>query len=155
MTLAAEPVQMHDAIVTCLGAHDFYRADPGLAFPSRDAWCTIPLVVEQYQATLLQFSSAIMKPSAGGQLQSFDCETGMDTEMLNLNPEGWIPGVSNEKTWKMLYGLAVCESRCGSYGCTVSALPCAQGCFSFQASLQRLALILHHCRPDPTAADND
>lgn len=44
-------------------------------------------------------------------MQSFDCETGLDTEMLNLNPEGWIPGESNEKTWKMLYGLAVCDSK--------------------------------------------
>ncbi|KAK9810883.1 hypothetical protein WJX73_005316 [Symbiochloris irregularis] len=49
--------------------------------------------------------------SSDGILKTFDCETGMDIEMLNLNPEGWIPGESNEKTWGMLYGLAVCDSR--------------------------------------------
>ena len=35
----------------------------------------------------------------------------MDVELLNLNPEGWIPGVSNEKNWGMLYGLDVCGEK--------------------------------------------
>lgn len=35
----------------------------------------------------------------------------MDVELLNLNPEGWIPGVSNERNWGMLYGLDVCGER--------------------------------------------
>jgi hypothetical protein len=45
------------------------------------------------------------------RLQVFDVETGTDREVLNLNPDGWIHGVSNEKTWLMLYGLDVCKSR--------------------------------------------
>ena len=40
-------------------------------------------------------------------MQSFDIETGSDTELLNLNPEGWIEGVSNERNWGMLYGMDV------------------------------------------------
>eukprot|EP00891_Asterochloris_glomerata_P004616 jgi/Astpho2/4616/Aster-00190 len=37
----------------------------------------------------------------------FDIETGADTELLNLNPEG----VSNEKNWGMLWGLDVDKVR--------------------------------------------
>ena len=44
-------------------------------------------------------------------MQTFDCETGMDVELLNLNPEGWIQGVSNERNWGMLYGMDVCAQR--------------------------------------------
>ena len=40
-------------------------------------------------------------------MQSFDIESGCDTELLNLNPEGWIEGVSNERNWSMLYGMDV------------------------------------------------
>lgn len=38
-------------------------------------------------------------------------ETGFDTVVLNMNPDGWIPGVTNERTWVMLYGLDVCTER--------------------------------------------
>ncbi len=38
-------------------------------------------------------------------------ETGFDTTVLNMNPEGWIQGVTNERTWVMLYGLDVCAER--------------------------------------------
>lgn len=44
-------------------------------------------------------------------LQIFDIETGVSKEALNLNPDGWIQGVSNEKNWKMIYGLDVCRSK--------------------------------------------
>ena len=40
-------------------------------------------------------------------MQTFDIESGCDTELLNLNPEGWIAGVSNERNWGMLYGMDV------------------------------------------------
>lgn len=43
--------------------------------------------------------------------QVFDIETGVDREVLNLNPDGWIQGVSNEKNWLMLYGLDVCHDK--------------------------------------------
>ncbi len=43
--------------------------------------------------------------------QSFDIESGCDTELLNLNPEGWIDGVSNERNWGMLYGMDVSWHR--------------------------------------------
>lgn len=35
----------------------------------------------------------------------------MDREVLNLNPDGWIQGVSNERNWLMLYGLDVCHEK--------------------------------------------
>lgn len=44
-------------------------------------------------------------------LQSFDVESGCDTELLNLNPEGWVEGVSNERNWGMLYGMDVSWHR--------------------------------------------
>lgn len=43
--------------------------------------------------------------------QVFDVETGAHKEVLNLNPDGWIQGVSSEKNWLMLYGLDVCKGR--------------------------------------------
>jgi len=43
--------------------------------------------------------------------QVFDVETGAAREVLNLNPNGWIRGVSNEKNWLMVYGLDVCNGR--------------------------------------------
>lgn len=44
-------------------------------------------------------------------MQSFDIESGCDTELLNLNPDGWIEGESNERNWKMLYGMDVSWHR--------------------------------------------
>lgn len=44
-------------------------------------------------------------------MQTFDIESGCDTELLNLNPEGWIAGVSNERNWGMLYGMDVSWHR--------------------------------------------
>lgn len=44
-------------------------------------------------------------------MQVFDIETGVDNTVLNLNPDGWIQGVSNEKNWQMIYGLDVCQSK--------------------------------------------
>ena len=44
-------------------------------------------------------------------MQVFDVETGLDRELLNLNPDGWIPGVSNERNWVMLYGMDVSLGR--------------------------------------------
>lgn len=44
-------------------------------------------------------------------LQVFDVETGFDNTLLNMNPGGWIPGVSNERTWVMLYGMDVNAER--------------------------------------------
>lgn len=43
--------------------------------------------------------------------QVFDIETGFDTTLLNLNPAGWIEGVTTERSWKMLYGMDVCTQR--------------------------------------------
>ena len=43
--------------------------------------------------------------------QVFDIETGHDRVLLNLNPEGWIVGVTKEKDWKMLYGLDSNKAR--------------------------------------------
>ena len=40
-------------------------------------------------------------------MQTFDIESGCDSELLNLNPEGWLAGVSNERNWGMLYGMDV------------------------------------------------
>ena len=53
-------------------------------------------------------------PSAKSALvdfQVFDVETGFDRTLLDLNPDGWIPGVTNERNWVMLYGLGVCQER--------------------------------------------
>lgn len=50
---------------------------------------------------------ACLSTSADGLLKALDIETGQNKELLNLNPQGWIEGVSNEKNWGMLYGLAV------------------------------------------------
>lgn len=44
-------------------------------------------------------------------VQVFDVETGFDRTLLNMNPGGWIPGVSNERTWVMLYGMDVDVER--------------------------------------------
>lgn len=44
-------------------------------------------------------------------VQSFDIESGCDTELLNLNPDGWVEGVSNERNWRMLYGMDVSWHR--------------------------------------------
>ena len=44
-------------------------------------------------------------------LQSFDIETGSHMELLNLNPEGWVDGVSNERNWGMMYGMDVSWHR--------------------------------------------
>lgn len=49
--------------------------------------------------------------SSDGTLKSFDVESGCDTELLNLNPEGWVEGVSNERNWSMLYGMDVSWHR--------------------------------------------
>lgn len=49
--------------------------------------------------------------SSDGTLKSFDIESGCDTELLNLNPDGWIEGESNERNWKMLYGMDVSWHR--------------------------------------------
>ena len=43
--------------------------------------------------------------------QELDIETGSDNELLNCNPDGWIPGVTDEKSWIMLYGLGVSWRR--------------------------------------------
>lgn len=44
-------------------------------------------------------------------MQSFDIETGSQVELLNLNPEGWVEGVSNERNWGMMYGMDVSWHR--------------------------------------------
>ena len=33
--------------------------------------------------------------------QVFDIETGSNDIIVDLNPGGWIPGVTTEKTWNM------------------------------------------------------
>ncbi len=33
--------------------------------------------------------------------QVFDIETGIDETVIDLNPGGWIPGVTTEKSWNM------------------------------------------------------
>ena len=43
--------------------------------------------------------------------QVFDIETGFDSTLLNLNPDGWIQGVTTEKSWRMLYGMDVGVER--------------------------------------------
>eukprot|EP00884_Botryococcus_braunii_P017509 jgi/Botrbrau1/4441/Bobra.0348s0029.2 len=43
--------------------------------------------------------------SSDGKLRIFDVETGLDDVVLNLNPAGWIEGVTTEKDWGMLYAL--------------------------------------------------
>ena len=44
-------------------------------------------------------------------VQTFDIETGSHSELLNLNPEGWVEGVSNERNWGMMYGMDVSWHR--------------------------------------------
>ena len=39
-----------------------------------------------------------------GNVQVWDVETGFDRELLNMNPEGWIQGVTNERC-------ATCHSK--------------------------------------------
>lgn len=39
--------------------------------------------------------------------QVFDVEGGFSETLLDLNPEGWIEGVTDEKKWRMCYGLDV------------------------------------------------
>lgn len=34
-------------------------------------------------------------------MQVFDIETGLNDIIVDLNPGGWIPGVTTEKTWNM------------------------------------------------------
>lgn len=34
-------------------------------------------------------------------MQVFDIETGSNDVIVDLNPGGWIPGVTTEKTWNM------------------------------------------------------
>jgi hypothetical protein len=43
--------------------------------------------------------------------QVFDIETGFDSTLLNLNPDGWVEGVTTEKSWRMLYGMDVGVER--------------------------------------------
>ncbi|KAK9845886.1 hypothetical protein WJX81_005132 [Elliptochloris bilobata] len=49
--------------------------------------------------------------SSDGLLKVFDIETGLDNVIIDLNPGGWIPGVTTEKSWNMLYGLGACGER--------------------------------------------
>ena len=44
-------------------------------------------------------------------LQIFDLEVGSKTEVLNLQPGGWIQGHHNEKNWVMIYGLDCSQHR--------------------------------------------
>ena len=50
-------------------------------------------------------------------LQVFDIETGMADEKLNLNPEGWIPGVTKEKDWLVRNMLAP-SNPCNGKACS-------------------------------------
>ena len=43
--------------------------------------------------------------------QVLDIETGFNSTLLNLNPDGWINGVTTEKSWRMLYGMDVAVER--------------------------------------------
>eukprot|EP00803_Ostreobium_quekettii_P006654 evm.model.scf_1440.1 EVM.evm.TU.scf_1440.1 scf_1440:1249-2259(-) len=59
---------------------------------------------------------ACLSTSADGLLKALDIETGQYRDLLNLNPHGWIQGVSNEKNWGMLYGLAIASQNLAIVG---------------------------------------
>ena len=45
--------------------------------------------------------------ASDGCVKLFDVGVMVESgELLNLNPGGWVPGVSSEKTWKVAVGLA-------------------------------------------------
>ena len=58
-----------------------------------------------------EYGSPVCPSDTRLHVQSFDIESGCDMELLNLNPDGWIEGESNERNWKMLYGMDVSWHR--------------------------------------------
>lgn len=64
-----------------------------------------------WQFVVAKYDSPICPSDTGLHVQSFDIESGCDTELLNLNPDDWIEGVSNERNWRMLYGMDVSWHR--------------------------------------------
>lgn len=67
--------------------------------------------VHGYQVNSMQFlphtdGRTLITASADGCSKILDTETGMHYTLCDLNPEGWIQGISSERNWRMVHGLA-------------------------------------------------
>jgi len=63
--------------------------------------------VHTYQVNAMKLVSGAdghqaLTASADGTAKLLDVETGMHFELCNMNPEGWIQGVTTEKSWCMV-----------------------------------------------------
>ena len=72
--------------------------------------------VHEYQINALRFlpgrdGMSLLTASCDGNACLVDIETGCHQGLHNLNPGGWIDGVSNEKNWNMMQSLAVHASH--------------------------------------------
>lgn len=68
--------------------------------------------MHEYQINAMRFlpggdGMALLTASCDGLVCAADIETGVHHSLCNLNPGGWVTGVSNERNWKMMQSLAV------------------------------------------------
>ena len=72
--------------------------------------------VHEYQVNSMRFlpgrdGMSLLTASCDGLICVLDIETGCHHALCNLNPGGWISGVSNERNWNMMQSLAVHPSQ--------------------------------------------
>ena len=70
--------------------------------------------IHKYQINALKFlpgHDGLTAATAGydGHMCVLDIETGLHYSVLDLNPGGWVQGVSNEKNWNMMQSVGVFE----------------------------------------------
>jgi DNA damage-binding protein 2 len=68
--------------------------------------------IHQYQINMIKFipgrdSMSLLSACCLGHTCLTDIETGMHYTVANLNPQGWIEGVSTEKNWTMMCSVGV------------------------------------------------
>jgi hypothetical protein len=53
----------------------------------------------------------LVTASCDGHASLLDIESGSHYVLCNLNPDGWVDGVTNERNWDMVQSLAVHEAH--------------------------------------------
>lgn len=66
--------------------------------------------VHKYQVNAMKFvheedGRRLLTASADGTAKLLDTETGMNVTLCDMNPGGWIQGVSTEKSWCMIQSI--------------------------------------------------
>jgi WD40 repeat protein len=72
--------------------------------------------VHEYQINDIKFlpgrdGMSLVSASCDGHVSVLDIESGSHYSLCDLNPGGWVDGVSNERNWKMMQCLAVHEAQ--------------------------------------------